>query len=69
MREMDLIMGGFADQVLAELTEAELNEFECLMDYPDRMVLAWITGEAAVPSEHDGPVLRRLRDFRLSGAA
>src|SRR5262245_31948113 len=49
MREVDLIMGGFADVVVAELSEAELVEFERLLEVPDRELLAWVTGEAQVP--------------------
>ena len=32
MREMDLIMGRFADAHLATFTDAELNQFEHLLD-------------------------------------
>ena len=45
MREMDLIMGGFADARVEHLSEPELAEFERLIDVPDRDLLAWITGE------------------------
>ena len=34
MREMDLVMGQFADANLAAMTEAELDEFERLMEAP-----------------------------------
>ena len=63
IREMDLIMGRFADAAIEQLSEAELTEFEALMELPDQQVLAWITGEAAALPEHDGPLLRRLREF------
>jgi antitoxin CptB len=63
MREMDLIMGRFADAALAQLTPAELADFEQLMEVPDRELLAWVTGEAAVPADHDTALFRRLRDF------
>jgi antitoxin CptB len=63
MREMDLIMGRFADAALAQLTPAELADFEQLMEVPDRELLAWVTGEAAVPADHDPALFRRLRDF------
>jgi antitoxin CptB len=63
MREMDLIMGRFADAAVAQLTQEELTEFEQLMEVPDRELLAWITGEAAVPADHDTTLFRRLRDF------
>jgi antitoxin CptB len=68
MREMDLILGGFADTALMQLTEAEMAEFERLMECPDRAVLAWITGEEAVPAVHDGPLFRRLQNYHLNEA-
>jgi len=54
MREMDLIMG-----------EDELAELERLIEVPDRDLLAWITGEEAVPPELDGALFRDLRDFHM----
>jgi antitoxin CptB len=67
MRELDLIMGRFAEQTLSELTAQELSEFEQLMEVPDRELLAWITGEADVPVASDSGLFRRLRDFNRSG--
>jgi antitoxin CptB len=61
MREMDLVMGQFADAQLPDLSEAELDQFERLLDAPDPSVLAWITGEAPVPADHDTPLFARLR--------
>ena len=61
MREMDLVMGQFADANLPTMTEAELDEFERLMEAPDPTVLSWITGEAPTPPEHDTPLFVRLR--------
>ena len=47
MREMDLVMGQFADANLPAMSEADLDEFERLLEAPDPQVLAWITGEEA----------------------
>lgn len=66
LREVDLILGRFADGSIEDLDEAELSEFENLMNVPDGELLAWLTGEAEVPASHDGPLLRRLRAFRAS---
>ena len=65
MREMDLIMGGFVDAHLARMSEGELAELERLFEVPDRDLLAWITGEEAVPPELDGALFRNLRDFHM----
>jgi antitoxin CptB len=69
MREMDLVMGKFADAEIAGLSEAELDEYEQLVELPDGELLAWITAEQAIPAQHDGTVFRRLRAFHLKSAA
>jgi len=61
LREMDLVLGQFADMNLTTMGEADLDEFERLLDAPDPQVLAWITGEEAPPPDFDTPLLRRLR--------
>jgi antitoxin CptB len=61
MREMDIVMGRFADAQLPEMNEADLDEFERLLDAPDPSVLAWITGEESIPADYDRPLLARLR--------
>ena len=69
MREMDLVMGRFADATIADLTEAELAEFESLSDLPDPDLYAWVTGDAAVPRDVDSPLFRKLCAFHGKGAA
>jgi antitoxin CptB len=63
LREMDLIMGQFADAHIAVLDDAELDDFEQLIEVPDRDLLMWLTGEADTPSNYDLPVFRKLRAF------
>jgi antitoxin CptB len=63
MRETDLIMGRFADAVIHELSDAELDEFEALMQAPDPEVYRWIAGDAPPPATYDRPLFRRLRAF------
>ena len=63
MREMDLIMGRFADAAIAEMSEAELDAFEKLSDVPDPDLYNWIANNAAVPAPHDTALLAKLRAF------
>ncbi|MBN9440270.1 succinate dehydrogenase assembly factor 2 [Bosea sp. (in: a-proteobacteria)] len=63
MRETDLIMGRFADAEIGGLSEAELDEFERLIEVLDRDLLSWITGEAEVPENYDSALFRRLKAF------
>ena len=67
MREVDLIMGRFADAAVDALSGDELAEFERLIEVPDHDLLAWVTGEAGVPPAYDTPLFRRLRDFNRRG--
>jgi antitoxin CptB len=67
MRELDLIMGRFAETAIHQLTAEELMEFEQLMEVPDHELLAWITGEVEVHAKFDSALFRRLRDFNRRG--
>jgi antitoxin CptB len=60
---MDLIMGRFADAVIGELSEAEIEAFERLSEVSDPELYAWICGDATVTPGHDLALFRRLRDF------
>ena len=64
MREMDMILGNFADDALSTMTEAELAEFERMLELPDSEMLQWFTGAAPVPANHDTELFRRISDHR-----
>lgn len=63
MREMDLIMGSFADAEIERLSEGELDSLEHLMQAPDPEVYRWVAGDASPPAGYDSPLLHRLRAF------
>ncbi len=67
-REMDLLLGRFADGHIADLSDSELAEFEALMEVPDPDLFAWLTNAREVASEHAGPVYRRLDRFHAETA-
>ena len=60
-KEVDLIFGAFAEAHLAGLSEAELDEFEALLEAPDQEVYAWLQGHAPVPAIYDNTVFARLK--------
>jgi len=70
IREMDLIMGRFADKNIAQLSDEEVAEMERLAEQPDQNLLGWFTGEFVTPAEYDTPLFRKIRAFntRPSGA-
>lgn len=65
VREIDLILGAFADRRIAGLDESGLDAFERLLDAPDQEVYEWVTEQAPAPREHDTPVLAMIRAFRF----
>ena len=63
MREMDLILGTFADSEIATLTDTELDHYERLLDVADTVLLPWMTGEQAAPND---AMIARIIAFRRS---
>ena len=64
-REMDLLIGGFAEEQLASLTPEELERYEQLLQLPDSDLYAWVTGQAEIPEELDSNLLRELCKYRV----
>jgi antitoxin CptB len=69
IREMDLVLGRFADEQLASLNDAELTELERWLEIPDQQMFAWVNGMEPAPPEIETGLFRRLRDFRGKGVA
>jgi antitoxin CptB len=70
-KEMDLILGPFADTRLAALSEPELIDYDRLLQENDQDLMAWILGQAT-PPDWVVPLLSRIAAFareRLSPRA
>ena len=67
-REMDLILGRFADAHLRGLSEAELSDLEGLLEVPDRDVFDWITDAQPTPANYDTELFRSLKSFHREPA-
>ncbi len=64
IKEMDIIVGGFAASRLADMDDATLDEFAVLLELPDQHLLSWVTGQEAVPENLSSPLLLELLAFR-----
>ena len=60
IREMDLILGGYADAELAAMDDAGLARFEAALGEADHDLLQWVTGAAPPPAPH-APLMEALR--------
>lgn len=67
VREMDLIIGRFADAHIEAFDEAGLDDFERLIEAPNAALYAWVTGTENVPADYDTAVLTELKIFHGSG--
>lgn len=59
-REMDLIMGSFAENHVPSMSEAELDLYEELLHTPDPDVYDWVSGQKPVPANVMNPVVEKL---------
>jgi antitoxin CptB len=64
-KEMDLLIGNFADAHLSAFGRDELDLFEALLDVPEPVVYDWILGRSAPPADYDHKVTRLLLAFEF----
>ncbi len=64
--ENDLLIGDFVKARIATMTEAELDELEEVMEFPDAELADWLTGRKPIPAHADSPMLRRIREAALN---
>jgi len=68
MKELDLILGRFADERLTTMSEDELAMFEEIIALPDVSLYRWLSGREAVPPAHDSAMLAVLKARCDAGA-
>ena len=61
-REMDLILGRFAEQHLPLTDEAGLRQYEAMLQENDPDLYDWITGQAAAPDRLRG-LIAAIQDY------
>ncbi len=63
MKENDILLGRFADQYIAELSDDLLDQFEALMRHNDIDVMNWIVGKSEVPEGFDNELMALIQRF------
>jgi len=63
-REMDLILGRFADAEIGTLADAELDDLERLIEVPDPDLYAAVTGNRPLAPDLSAALFARIRCFR-----
>jgi len=62
-KEADIILGHFADDNLNRMSDAELDQFERLLDVPDQDLYGWIIEREPAPAEYQTEILKQLNIF------
>lgn len=63
-REMDLILGRFADAEIASMSDDEIAALERLIEVPDPDLYAALVGDTPLAGEYAGPLFDRIKAFR-----
>jgi len=63
VREIDLIVGRFADAHIEALDDAGVDDFERLIEAPNADLYAWVVGAVDIPVRYDTAVLAQMRRF------
>jgi len=51
IKEMDIILSHFANSRLDGMSEAELDQYDALLDEADQDLYQWVSGQAAAPAK------------------
>jgi antitoxin CptB len=65
-REMDLLMGSFADANLDRFGQDELDAYEVMLELSDPDLYNWFSGRESVPEIENGPVMRLFLAHRFA---
>ena len=63
VKELDLILGRFAEAHLAQFRMAELQQFAVLLGEPDPDIYDWLVGRVPLPARLKNPVTGLLLNF------
>lgn len=64
-KELDLLIGTFADRHLADMDAAQLDRLETLLEVPEPVLFDWLTRAYEPPPEYDFDVTHKLLAFKL----
>ena len=64
-KELDLVIGTFAERNLADMEEAEIDQFEAIIEEDEFDIYNWLTRKDKVPERHQNSVMDKLLVFKL----
>jgi antitoxin CptB len=67
VKELDLILGPFAERHLPAFAAEELKDFAVLLAEPDPDIYDWLVGRVPLPTRLQNRVTSLLLGFRIAG--
>lgn len=65
-KEMDFILGSYADENLPNMSNAEMDVFSEFLEAPDDLLYSWVSGGKETPPEFENDIMAALRTFRMT---
>jgi antitoxin CptB len=65
MKETDILLGAFARHHVPGFSDAELTQYEALLEAGDPNILDWALGRSTPPESHDNTVMKLLQNFKI----
>lgn len=64
-KEMDLLIGGFANENLNKLNSDELKEFEFLLNFTDKELSSWLVDNKKNIDLEKFSISKKIKEFKL----
>ena len=64
-KEMDLLIGGFANENLNKLNSDELKEFELLLNFTDKELSSWLVDNKKNIDLDNFSISKKIKEFKL----
>ena len=64
MKETDLLLGYFAREHLPHLNNADLTDFENLLEVGDQQIYEWVMEKSQLPDTFNTPVFQLIKKFK-----
>ena len=64
-KEMDLLIGGFANENLKILSTEELKEFELILNFTDKELSSWLVDNKKNIDLENFSISKKIKQFKL----
>lgn len=66
IKEMDIVLGTYADKYLDGMDKAGLDQFEELINIPDQDFFRYLTNQEDIPEEYNNDIMKTIKSFRFT---